>query len=171
MQQCCIKNSLRKREANSNTGTEELSKSTCWSDSSYSPGDNTQTYFVEWGEAVTVCALHCHTKLKNQYFTGGRCVMVPDVYSQSKTTASRRRAQARGLEKNTGAEEVLTITPESRQDPVRDGRIRGRDIWRHMHNCTGHKVCWKCLILFSSVQFFLQKNKCKDSPRKSLNIG
>lgn len=54
--------------------------------------------------------------------------MVPDVYSQSKTTASRRRAQARGLEKNTGAEEVLTITPESRQDPVRDGRIRGRDI-------------------------------------------
>lgn len=85
--------------SNSNTGTEELSKSTCWSDSSYSPGDNTQTYFVEWGEAVTVCALHCHTKLKNQYSTGGRCVMVPDVYSKSKNTASRRRAQERGLEK------------------------------------------------------------------------
>lgn len=30
--------------------------------------------------------------------------------------------------KNTGAEEVLMITPESRQDLVRDGGIRGRDI-------------------------------------------
>lgn len=93
-----------------------FSKSASWSDSSYSPGGPTPTYFVEWGEAVTVCAPHCHTTLKNQYSTGGETCAGPWCLLTLQNYSKRGESTERGLEKNTKPEDVLTITSESREE-------------------------------------------------------
>lgn len=94
----CIKYTLSEKEtlSKSKTGSEKLSKSTCWSDSSYILLVE-HTYFVEWGEAVTVCAPHRHNALKNQYCTGGEMCDGPCCLLQN--DSKQRESADRGLAK------------------------------------------------------------------------
>lgn len=71
-----------------------------------------QTCFVEWGEAVTVCAPHRHTTLKNQYSTAGEMSAGPFCL----LTLHNLQSTDRGLEKKNKPEDVLTITSESREE-------------------------------------------------------
>lgn len=125
------------------------------------PVAETETYFVERGEAVTVCAPHHHTTLKNQYSTGGGlcdgpwCLLTVQNYSKC------RESTERGLEKNTEAEEVLTITSENRgrkNKKITDGGIRGGNIWRSIHTWF-YRTPWFHLALHFRNSFFsfLQK--------------